>query len=188
MIAAAWPTTTCDIPGFDFQPSFRAKPPPAISITHQEAWQGIVEITAPCSTCWECRCGATQNLTKWCNERDTIIKDKDSQLHAATALLGAQEATIAAHWDMGTREVFSKIRQLKSTVASLETKLQTVSSELEDLKHENGILKTQLQQLHEQSQTLHQVREEKDQLSAQLISLKELKTAVPLHRAKPRFR
>ena len=78
---------------------------------------------------------------------------------------------------MGTQEVFSKIRQLKSTIASLETKLQTVSSEIEDLKHENGILKTKLQQLHEQSQTLHQIREEKDQLSAQLISLKELKTA-----------
>lgn len=78
VISVAWIGSVCDAPGFAYEPNFHLPHPPhdnTIAADQPEQVQHIVAEVRPCSTCWGCSCGVTQNLTWRSVKQETTIKD-----------------------------------------------------------------------------------------------------------------
>ena len=108
VISVAWIGSVCDEPGFAYEPTFRLPHPPhdnTIAADQPEQVQHIVAEVRPCSTCWGCSCGATQNLTWRSARQETTIKDVQGERNEALKMCGYQHQVTAEHWDLSTAQL-----------------------------------------------------------------------------------
>lgn len=128
VLLAAWPQHTCDCTGFMFCPSFKIPPPPVehnipVGEDQPQLLQDIVREVNPCTTCWDCRCKAAQNLSYKMARITNDLSDCQMQTQAALGLVGLQEQTCSAHWNLTGKEMCTKMAKLQKECKSMELSL-----------------------------------------------------------------
>ena len=150
VISVAWIGSVCDAPGFSYEPTFRLPHPPhddTIATNQPEEVQRIVAYIRPCSTCWGCSCGATQNLT-WKNVRqETTITDVHREKDEALKVCGYQQQVIAEHWDLPSAQLVRQCAEDRKQVSVIKNQVEEMQVALECALDEIDMQKKNLQVL-----------------------------------------
>lgn len=178
IISVAWNCTVCDSHGFAYEPTFRLPHPPCDSASvrdQPEQVQHVVAAIRPCSTCWSCSCGATQNLTWKSVRQETTIADVQGERDEAMKLCGYQYQVSAEHWDLSSAQLVKqcaidrkKILQLEGQNEEKDVALQCAQAKIETLEKDVQKLTTTAQSLSQLEKLLSEVIKEKQDVEEKL--------------------
>jgi len=121
--SVAWNSTICDSHGSAYEPTFRLPHPPydSASVRDQpEQVQHVVAAMRPCSTCWSCSCGATQNLTWKSVRQETTIGDVQGERDEAMKLCGYQYQVSAEHCYLSGAQLVKQCAIVRKKILQLE--------------------------------------------------------------------
>ena len=153
VITAAWPSK-CDATGFDYDPAFRLPSANHLDDTTirclEPALQSVLNANNPCSSCWECSCGALQNMTHAVVQEQVENKNKDERLHQTRCLTGKLQQTMTDHWDMEP----CKFNDLVSTLRTDKSELNREQCVTTKLIEQTTFQQTQMGILGERNKEL----------------------------------
>ena len=167
VLAAAWPHKTCDAIGFSYDPSFRLQPPhsdTSIASDGPQELQHVVQLVNPCARCWDCCCQSCQHLCYKIIRLEKELSDAQGQTETTLRLIGLQEQTSTAHWNLTSKEVCTKFAKALKDIKSMELSLDTLRSQLSSKDDIIKTLNTQISMYKERDDLLMKLGKDNEEL------------------------
>ena len=192
VISVAWIGSVCDAAGFAYEPTFHLPHPPhdnTIAADQPEQVQHIVAEVRPCSTCWGCSCGATQNLTWRSVRQETTIKDVQGERNEALKICGYQRQVTAEHWDLSSAQLVKQCAEdrkhisllLKNQKEEMHIALECAEQQIETLKKKVEMLSSREKLMESLEGQLKQCINEKQAIDGQLQDAVAKNSATDCH-------